>query len=325
MSSIPVTILAGYLGAGKTTLLNNALNYPNGKKYAVIVNEFGEIGIDHELIVNANDDVIEMNNGCICCTVREDLEKILLSLIKSENNFDGILIETTGLADPAPVAQTFYINEEIYRWAKLNSIVTIVDAKHVLYQIENSPEAIGQIAFADVILLNKIDIVTKNEIVEVKNCLQSVNRAAEIYETRHCEIKHSKIFERGSESELNINSNRREYLLENKHSHKHNHEVKSVCLFTDKPLDENLFNSWMRRLLAEHGKDLLRTKGILNIANRDEKLVVQAIHTLLESKYTKQWHPEEDRQSKLVFIGKNIDELDFRNDFQACVSRTCLY
>ena len=187
MNQIPVTVLTGYLGAGKTTLLNRILTEEHGKKYAVVVNEFGEIGIDNDLVVNADEEVFEMNNGCICCTVRGDLIRILGGLMKRQDGFDGILIETTGLADPAPVAQTFFVDEDVRRRTWLDSIVTVVDARHVVQRLEDSHEALEQIAFADVILLNKTDLVPADELAQVETRIRSINATAVIHHTQRCE------------------------------------------------------------------------------------------------------------------------------------------
>src|ERR1700710_3343031 len=177
---IPVTVLTGYLGAGKTTLLNRILSEPHGKRYAVIVNEFGEVGIDNDLIVNAEEEIFEMNNGCICCTVRGDLIRILAGLMKRKDRFDGIIIETTGLANPAPVAQTFFVDEGVRSRARLDAIVTVVDAKNLPARLADSAEAAAQIAFADVILLNKIDLVTHQELTAVEARIRAINALAPI-------------------------------------------------------------------------------------------------------------------------------------------------
>ena len=185
---IPVTVLTGYLGAGKTTLLNRILSEPHGKKYAVIVNEFGEIGIDNDLVVGADEEVFEMNNGCICCTVRGDLIRIIEGLMRRKGKFDAIIVETTGLADPAPVAQTFFVDENVGRKTRLDAVVTVVDAKWLKDRLKDAPEAKNQIAFADVILLNKTDLVSDAELREVEARIRGINPYAKLHRTERSQI-----------------------------------------------------------------------------------------------------------------------------------------
>src|SRR5579872_5146239 len=185
---IPVTVLTGYLGAGKTTLLNRILSENHGRKYAVIVNEFGEIGIDNELVVGADEEIFEMNNGCICCTVRGDLIRIVEGLMKRKGKFDAIIVETTGLADPAPVAQTFFVDADVGAAAKLDAVVTVADARWLLDRLKDAPEAKNQIAFADVILLNKTDLVTKDELDEVEARIRGLNPYAKLHRTQKCAV-----------------------------------------------------------------------------------------------------------------------------------------
>src|SRR5215207_2166352 len=184
----PVTVLTGYLGAGKTTLLNRILSEPHGKKFAVIVNEFGEIGIDNDLIVGADEEVFEMNNGCICCTVRGDLVRIIDGLMRRKGKFDGIIVETTGLADPAPVAQTFFVDENVGRKTRLDAVVTVADAMWLKDRLKDAPEAKNQIAFADVILLNKTDLVTEADLREVEARIRAINPYAKLHRTQKCQI-----------------------------------------------------------------------------------------------------------------------------------------
>src|SRR5450631_3371293 len=197
-AKIPVTVLTGYLGAGQTTLLNRILSAPHGKKYAVIVNEFGEIGIDNELVVNADEEVFEMNNGCICCTVRGDLVRIIDGLMRRKGKFDAIIVETTGLADPAPVAQTFFVDENVGRRTKLDAVVTVADAKWLKDRLKDAPEAKNQIAFADVILLNKTDLVTEAELREVEARIRAINPYAKLHRTQRSQIPLNEILGRNA-------------------------------------------------------------------------------------------------------------------------------
>ena len=195
---IPVTVLTGYLGAGKTTLLNRILSEPHGQKFAVIVNEFGEIGIDNDLVVNADEEVFEMNNGCICCTVRGDLVRIIDGLMRRKGKFDAIIVETTGLADPAPVAQTFFVDENVGRKTRLDAVVTVADAKWLQDRLKDAPEAKNQIAFADVIILNKTDLVKPDELAEVEGRIRAINPYAKLHKTERCQVPLSEVLGRNA-------------------------------------------------------------------------------------------------------------------------------
>jgi G3E family GTPase len=224
MSQIPVTVLTGFLGAGKTTLLNRILTEKHGRKYAVIVNEFGELGIDGDLVVGADEEVFEMNNGCICCTVRGDLIRIIGGLMKRRGKFDAIVIETTGLADPAPVAQTFFVDDEVKGRAKLDSIVAVVDAKHLLQRLKDSREAEEQIAFADVIVLNKTDLVSPAELGEVEAVVRAINRFAPIHRARQCDVDLAKVLDRGSFDLDRILKLEPDFLDRTPEDHNHDHD-----------------------------------------------------------------------------------------------------
>ncbi len=283
MTQIPVTVLTGYLGAGKTTLLNRILTEEHGKKYAVVVNEFGEVGIDNDLVVNADEEVFEMNNGCICCTVRGDLIRILGGLMKRQDKFDGILIETTGLADPAPVAQTFFVDDDVRQRTWLDSIITVVDAHHVVQRLEDSHEALEQIAFADIILLNKTDLVPADELEQVESRIRSINAMAVIQHTQRCEVELDTVLGRRAFDLDRILAIEPDFLSED--DHEHDDAVKSISLRTERPLDGVRLTGWLQCLLAEQGQDLLRTKGILSIAGQDKQYVIQAVHMMMEVNY----------------------------------------
>ncbi|MBO0735223.1 MAG: GTP-binding protein, partial [Alphaproteobacteria bacterium] len=256
---IPVTMLTGYLGAGKTTLLNRVLSEQHGRKYAVIVNEFGEIGIDNELVVDADEEVFEMNNGCICCTVRGDLIRIIGNLLKRKGQLDGILIETTGLADPAPVAQTFFVDEEVRAKAKLDSIVTVVDAKHLAARLEDSHETAEQIAFADTILINKIDLVPGDAIAEIESRIRALNPTAVIHRTERCLISIDDLLDQRAFDLDRILAVEPNFLAED--DHQHDDAITSVALRQDGAIDINKFSPWISALLRTRGQDILRSKG----------------------------------------------------------------
>src|SRR5918993_1985024 len=220
---IPVTVLTGYLGAGKTTLLNRILSEPHGKKYAVIVNEFGEIGIDNELVVGADEEIFEMNNGCVCCTVRGDLIRILQGLMRRKGKFDAIIVETTGLADPAPVAQTFFVDENVGGKTKLDAVVTVADAKWLKDRLKDAPEAKNQIAFADVILINKTDLVSKDELAEVEARIRGINPYARLHRTQRAKIPLNEVLGRNAFDLDRILDIEPEFLQGDGHDH-HEHD-----------------------------------------------------------------------------------------------------
>jgi G3E family GTPase len=345
-AKIPVTVLTGYLGAGKTTLLNRILSEPHGKKFAVIVNEFGEIGIDNELIVNADEEVFEMNNGCICCTVRGDLVRIIDGLMRRKGKFDAIIVETTGLADPAPVAQTFFMDEQVGAKTKLDAVVTVADAKWLKERLKDAPEVKNQIAFADVILINKTDLVSPAELNEIEARIRAINPYARLHRTERAKIDIAEVLGRNAfdlDRILDIEPAFLEVEEEHAHTHEHGHEhdhshgghdhvvhhglkhyhdedMQSVALRTDKPLNPDKFFPWVQDLVATDGPSILRCKGILSFKDDPERFVFQGVHMILDGDHQRPWKADEIRNSRIIFIGRNLPEEKIRTGFESCVA-----
>jgi G3E family GTPase len=344
----PVTVLTGYLGAGKTTLLNRILSEDHGKRYAVIVNEFGEVGIDNDLIVGADEEVFEMNNGCVCCTVRGDLIRVVSGLMKRQTQktgrgFDGIIVETTGLADPGPVAQTFFVDEDVRAKTQLDSVTTVVDAKHLPLRLADSKEAAEQIAFADQIVLNKTDLVTEEELRSVEASIRRLNPLAPIHRAERSNVALDLVLGRGSFDLARIEQIEPDFLNpahgeaghvhdedcghdhhgHDDHDHGHDIEasgIRGVSLTARKPLNANKVTAWLNDVLQSQGPDILRAKGILDVAGEDRRLVFQAVHMILEGDFQGPWRDGADRYSRLVFIGRNLDEAKLRAGFEGCAA-----
>lgn len=339
----PVTVLTGYLGAGKTTLLNRILSEDHGKKYAVIVNEFGEVGIDNDLIVGADEEVFEMNNGCVCCTVRGDLIRVVQGLMKRKGGFDAIIVETTGLADPGPVAQTFFVDEDVRAKTQLDSVTTVVDAKHLMLRLADSKEAAEQIAFADQIILNKTDLVTEAELADVERAIRRLNPLAPIHRAQRSNVPLDMVLGRGSFDLGRITDLEPDFLnpahgeaghvhdedCDHDHDHHghdhhadHGHDIdasgiRGVSLTSSKPINGQRITQWLNDLLQTQGPDILRAKGIIDVAGEDRRLVFQAVHMILEGDFQGPWRDGDKRYSRLVFIGRNLDEAKLRAGFEA--------
>jgi G3E family GTPase len=326
---IPVTILTGFLGAGKTTLLNRILTENHGKRIAVIENEFGEIGIDDALVINAEEEIFEMNNGCVCCTVRGDLIRILGGLLKRKNRFDAILVETTGLANPAPVAQTFFVDEELKEQLKLDGIVTLVDAKHVELHLDDSDECQDQIAFADVVLLNKTDLVEPTALDALETRIRRINTLAKIHRTQRAELNLDHVLniggfdvERANELDPHFthqHDGHDDHHDDHYHHHHHDEAVTSVGIELPGDMDPMRFQRWMGKLLQEQGQNIYRMKGIVALKGETDRFVFQGVHMLLDGQADKPWG-DQPRVNRIVFIGKNLDRQALNDGVKQCLA-----
>jgi len=339
-SLIPVTVITGFLGAGKTTLLNRILTEKHGKRIAVIENEFGEIGIDHQLVIQSDEEIFELNNGCICCRVRGDLIRILAKLRQRRDKFDSVLIETTGLADPGPVAQTFFTDEEVKESFRLDGIITVVDAKHVGLHFDDTREVREQIGFADVILLNKTDLVPAAELDKTEARIRKMNPVAKLYRTENSTIDLNKVLDIGGfdlkralelepdflkESEEHDHDHEHEeghdheHEHEEHHDHQHDEDVTSVGISAPGDLDEKKLSEWLGTLLRTKGQDIFRMKGVLAVKGREMRFVFQGVHMLMDGRPDRPWGTD-PRHNTLIFIGRNLDRKELNEGFKSCLA-----
>jgi G3E family GTPase len=327
-SKASVIILTGFLGSGKTTLLNRILTAEHGRRVAVIINEFGEIGIDHHLLLSSNQEVVQMNNGCVCCTVRGDLVRSFFQLIEHRDKFDTVVIETTGLAEPAPVAQSIYADERIRAQFTLAGVVTVVDAKYIPMRLEESAEACEQVAFADLIVLNKTDLSTPEKLDETERQLARLNKVAKIHRTKNSEMDLSAIFDIGSvdfslklegyDNQHDVSHDSHDHPHHGYHHHNHLQNIHTVCIEQPGELDGLKVSIWFRSIIVEFGDKILRMKGILNLKGDHDQFLLQGVHWDFEGRPGRAWSAHEERVNRLVFIGRALDRKKITEGFERC-------
>ena len=308
MRSLPVTVLTGFLGAGKTTLLNRVLSENHGRRFAVIVNEFGEIGIDNELVVSSDEEIYLMNNGCICCSVRGDLIRVLAGLTRRRGAFDAVLLETTGLADPAAIIQTFAMDEDTRDAFTLDSVTTVVDAVNFPRHVAENRQALEQVVYADLVVCNKADLVDAAALRDIEATVHRLNDTAEIVSAVRCDLPIAKLLDRKAfDIGRLLFGNPAGGEPGHVHAHEHDHGIQSMSFTLDTPLDPEKLGTFLAGLLREHGQDIYRCKGIMNVAGTKQRFIFQGVHMYLETAWGAPWKDGEDKTSKAVFIGRGLD------------------
>lgn len=319
MHSIPVTVLTGFLGAGKTTLLSRVLSEDHGRKFAVIVNEFGEIGIDNELIVSSDEEIYLMNNGCVCCSVRGDLIRVLGGLVKRRGAFDGILLETTGLADPAAIIQTFAMDEDTRDAFHLDTVTTVIDAVHFPRHAAENRQALEQVVYADLVVLNKTDLVTPEALADITATVRRLNDAAEIATAVRGDLPLATLLNRKA-----FDIGRLLFTtpgLATEASHEHDHGIQSLSFVLHAPLDPEKLGVFLADLLRERGQDIYRCKGIMAVAGAKQRFIFQGVHMYLETAWGTPWKDDEERTSKAVFIGRGLDRGMLEAGLAGCAAK----